>query len=167
MLKDMRREYTIEEFRRVCDYLLKYVPNITIATDIICGFPGETEEDFEQTIKLVQDYKFPVLNISKFYPRPGTPAAKMKRIGTDIVKNRSTRLTRLFESYSCYDYLLGQEVDVWFSEEVNTLPHGKQSIGHTREYIKVVVEFDETLPGARKQVRVTSTHKFHVVGSII
>lgn len=43
------------------------------------GFPGETEEDFEATMKLVEDYKFPVLNISKFYARPGTPAAKMKR----------------------------------------------------------------------------------------
>lgn len=61
------------------------VPGITIATDIICGFPTETEEDFEETIKLVKKYEFPVLYINQFYPRPGTPAAKMKRLPTQEV----------------------------------------------------------------------------------
>lgn len=76
----MNREYTCEEFEQVCDYLLKYVPNMVIATDIICGFPGETNEQFEDTMKLVDKYKFPILNISQFYPRPGTAAMKMKKV---------------------------------------------------------------------------------------
>lgn len=58
---------------------------ITIATDIICGFPTETEENFNETVQLVQLYQFPVLFINQFYPRPGTPAAKMKRIPTQEV----------------------------------------------------------------------------------
>jgi threonylcarbamoyladenosine tRNA methylthiotransferase CDKAL1 len=53
---------------------------MTIATDIICGFPTETDEDFVDTLKLVEKYKFPVLNISQFYPRPGTVAAKWKKV---------------------------------------------------------------------------------------
>lgn len=65
----MNREYHIEEFEKVCDYMLKHVPGITLATDIICGFPGETDEQFKDTLKLVEKYKFPVLNISQFYPR--------------------------------------------------------------------------------------------------
>ncbi len=65
----MNREYHIEEFKTICDYLLQKVPGITIATDIICGFPGETEEQFQDTLKLVQKYHFPILNISQFYPR--------------------------------------------------------------------------------------------------
>jgi threonylcarbamoyladenosine tRNA methylthiotransferase CDKAL1 len=56
------------------------VKGITIATDIICGFPTETDADFEETVNLVKKYKFPSLFINQFYPRPGTPAAKMKRL---------------------------------------------------------------------------------------
>ena len=103
----MNREYTVSEFRRVADFLLARVPGLTLATDIICGFPGETEEHFEETLALIRDYRFPVLNISQFYPRPGTPAAKMKRINTKIVKGRSRRCTALFLSYEPHGWLLG------------------------------------------------------------
>lgn len=61
------------------------VPGITIATDIICGFPTETWEDFQETVALVERYKFPSLFINQFYPRPGTPAARMKRLPTEEV----------------------------------------------------------------------------------
>ena len=81
----MRREYTREEFEQVADYLLNHVPGMTLATDIICGFPGETEEQFEETMNLVRKYRFGIMNISQFYPRPGTPAANMKRVDTGCV----------------------------------------------------------------------------------
>ena len=58
---------------------------MTIATDIICGFPTETWEDFQETVALVERYKFPSLFINQFYPRPGTPAARMKRLPTEEV----------------------------------------------------------------------------------
>lgn len=61
------------------------VPGVTIATDIICGFPGETEEDFQETLDLVKLYRFPSLFINQFYPRPGTPAAKMEQIPAHVV----------------------------------------------------------------------------------
>lgn len=61
------------------------VPGVTIATDIICGFPGETEEDFQATIDLVKAYRFPSLFINQFYPRPGTPAAKMEQVPAHVV----------------------------------------------------------------------------------
>lgn len=61
------------------------VPGVTIATDIICGFPGETEEDFQETLDLVKLYQFPSLFINQFYPRPGTPAAKMEQVAAHIV----------------------------------------------------------------------------------
>jgi threonylcarbamoyladenosine tRNA methylthiotransferase CDKAL1 len=108
VLDAMNREYTVEEFRRVCDYLIANVPDVTIATDIICGFPNETEDMFEDTLKLIDHYKFPVVNISQFYPRPGTPAAKMKRIATNVVKNRSRKLTSLFESFQPYLKFIGR-----------------------------------------------------------
>jgi threonylcarbamoyladenosine tRNA methylthiotransferase CDKAL1 len=85
VLADMKREYCVEDFSKIVDFLRSKVKGITIATDIICGFPTETETDFEQTLKLVHKYKFPILFINQFYPRPGTPAAKMKRVPTQEV----------------------------------------------------------------------------------
>lgn len=75
------------------------MPDITLATDIICGFPTETDADFDETLRLVDRYQFPVLNISQFYPRPGTVAAKWKKVPTHDVKKRSNDLTKLFDSY--------------------------------------------------------------------
>ena len=88
MLEDMKREYTREDFEALADYLLAQVPGITIATDVICGFPTETEEDFQETMQLLDKYKFPVVNIAQFYPRPGTVAAKLKKLQGHVVKDR-------------------------------------------------------------------------------
>lgn len=84
------------------------VPGITIATDIICGFPTETDEDFEATVDLVHEYQFPSLFINQFYPRPGTPAAKLKRIDTVEVKRRTKALAELFHSYFPYEGRVSQ-----------------------------------------------------------
>ncbi len=61
------------------------IPNINILTDIICGFPTETEHDFEQTLDLIRQYKFSSLFINQFFQRPGTPAARMRQIPTQEV----------------------------------------------------------------------------------
>uniref|UniRef100_A0A673CWR2 tRNA-t(6)A37 methylthiotransferase n=1 Tax=Sphaeramia orbicularis TaxID=375764 RepID=A0A673CWR2_9TELE len=94
VLMDMKREYCVNDFRQVVDFLKERVPGVTIATDIICGFPGETEEDFQETIELVKCYKFPSLFINQFYPRPGTPAAKMEQVPAHVVRaDQHTSLT--------------------------------------------------------------------------
>ena len=64
---------------------------MTLATDIICGFPGETADDHEKTLDLISEFRFPIVNISQFYPRQGTPAAKMPR-GRWYLKLRATTL---------------------------------------------------------------------------
>ncbi|EFJ04620.1 hypothetical protein SELMODRAFT_8473, partial [Selaginella moellendorffii] len=88
------------EFRKIVDTLTRLVPEIHIATDIICGFPGETSEDFDRIMELIREYTFPQVHISQFYPRPGTPAALMKRVPTLEVKKRSHSI--LFESFTPY-----------------------------------------------------------------
>ncbi|XP_069549323.1 threonylcarbamoyladenosine tRNA methylthiotransferase isoform X2 [Brachyistius frenatus] len=88
VLMDMKREYCNDDFKRVVDFLQERVPGVTIATDIICGFPGETEEDFQETVDLVKCYRFPSLFINQFYPRPGTPAAKMEQVPAHVVGER-------------------------------------------------------------------------------
>jgi threonylcarbamoyladenosine tRNA methylthiotransferase CDKAL1 len=161
VLLAMNREYTVEEYRRVCDYLIENVPEMTVATDIICGFPTETEADFDLTMNLIDDYKLAITNISQFYPRPGTPAAKMKRIKTQIVKNRSRRLTKVFESFDPYQHFPGQmNVKVWFNTEISD--DGAHSVGHTKGYVKVLVPLDPSLPGTSKYVDVHSHKRFHI-----
>ncbi|XP_064137405.1 threonylcarbamoyladenosine tRNA methylthiotransferase isoform X2 [Loxodonta africana] len=104
VLMEMKREYCVADFKRVVDFLKEKVPGITVATDIICGFPGETDQDFQETVKLVEEYKFPSLFINQFYPRPGTPAAKMEQIPAQVKKQRTKDLSRVFHSYNPYDH---------------------------------------------------------------
>jgi len=173
VLEGMVREYVIEDFNKLCDYLLENVPDITLATDIICGFPGETEEDFEMTLNLVKKYHFDSVYISQFYPRPGTVAAAMKKIDTKIVKKRSTELTKLFESYTTYDKMLNTEQKVWITSiEVNkkNIENEKQEamIGHTKNYVKVLIrQVDYNLIGKCVKVKITETSKWHIIGKVI
>lgn len=153
VLTKMRREYTVGEFESLCDYLLENVPDITIATDIICGFPGETDEDHQETLKLIKKYKFPVVNISQFYPRPGTPAFRMKKVPSHIVKARSSEVAELFRSYSTFDKYVGLDVDVWFDAEEEHEGRPKQAVGHTLSYIKVIIlePYPAHIKGAKKK----------------
>eukprot|EP00743_Colponemidia_sp_Colp-15_P005396 GILK01005798.1.p1 GENE.GILK01005798.1~~GILK01005798.1.p1 ORF type:complete len:585 (+),score=92.25 GILK01005798.1:72-1757(+) len=163
VLLKMNREYTREEFCQVADFLKAHVPDVCVATDIICGFPTETNEDFEETLSLVRQYKFSVMNISQFYPRPGTPAAKMKRVDTKEVKRRSTELTKLFESYSCYDDMKGRVEKVWITEHEDA----EHTVGHTKSYVKVLIPRDDNLLGKSTFVKIVDTAKWHVVGEIV
>ncbi len=100
ILKDMRRQYTIEEFLKIINSFKQNFERFTFSNDIIVGYPTETEEDFEKTIELIKTTKPDVLNISKFWPRPGTYASKLKPLEGSIVKSRSKRLTELFKKIS-------------------------------------------------------------------
>ncbi|KUF93588.1 hypothetical protein AM588_10005028 [Phytophthora nicotianae] len=165
VLLAMNREYTAAEFRRVADELLAKVPNLTLATDIICGFPTETEEHFDETMELVEKYRFHIMNISQFYPRPGTPAAKMKRVPTQVVKNRSRKLTKLFETFEPYTHLVGTTQKVWVNTEVSD--DKKYTVAHTKNYTKVLLPRDDSLIGCTAEVRVLTAARFHVTGEVI
>ncbi|CRG93798.1 radical SAM protein, putative [Plasmodium gallinaceum] len=168
VLKNMNREYNIEDFIFLVDNLRKYVPNITISTDIICGFPYETEKDHNETVNLIKKYKFPILNISQFYPRSGTVAFNMKKINTKIVKKRSREVTDAFLSYnSNYNYLKGTIQKVLFTELSTKSEH---IIGHTKQYVKVLLPNKRNenihLLGHFSLCKITSTHKWHVVAEL-
>ena len=92
VLKDMRRSYSIEKYYEIVDKLKEKRPDISLSTDIIVGFPTETEEDFEDTIKLVKRVKFDSAFTFIFSPRPNTPAAKLGVLDESIVKPRFNRL---------------------------------------------------------------------------
>ena len=101
VLKWMRRRYTVDDFRGLVTRVRGAFPDLSLSTDIICGFPGETEEQFMDSMRLVEGVRPDVLNISRFWPRPGTEAAE---IGGQLhgreTKRRSRMLTRLWRRLS-------------------------------------------------------------------
>jgi len=172
VLKGMNREYTRSEFDQVADglnALLKNDGGFTLATDVICGFPGETDQDFSDTMEMFEKYQFPVLNISQFYARPGTPAAKMKKVPNGVAKSRSRALTTAFEALDPHSVLVGQTVKVWINTE--TSPGGndreEQTIGHTKNYTKVLVPLDPSLVGCVATVIIEESQRWHVAGKVL
>ncbi|XP_059630944.1 uncharacterized protein LOC132273866 [Cornus florida] len=164
ILSAMNREYTVSEFRTVVDTLIELVPGMQIATDIICGFPGETDEDFAETVNLVKDYKFSQVHISQFYPRPGTPAARMKKVPSTIVKKRSRGLTSVFESFTPYSGMEGKVERIWITEIATD---GFHLVGHTKGYVQVLVVGPESMLGTSAIARITSVGRWSVFGEVI
>lgn len=138
VLKDMRRGYNTEEFKTIVQRLRAAVPDVTIATDVIVGFPTETEEDYQQTEALLTALHIPVVNLSKFYSRPGTPAAKMKLLPTNIVKQRSTKLKKACEAIAKERNAsyIGKEFSIIIDEEGKKLG---TLIGRADNYVQAIV----------------------------
>jgi len=97
VLKEMKRGHTVEDFKNIVKEFRNNIPDMNIATDVIVGYPTETKADFLQTKKLIEEIKPEVINISKFASRPGTEAAKLKPMRTQVVKYRSGILDKVVE----------------------------------------------------------------------
>jgi len=97
VLKDMNRKYKVKDFKKIIKEFRKKFPDISIATDIIVGYPTETKEDFKKTVKLLKKIKPEVLNLSKFGPRPRTKASKLKQLPSQVIKERSVKISKLYK----------------------------------------------------------------------
>uniref|UniRef100_A0A1W7RII8 tRNA-t(6)A37 methylthiotransferase n=1 Tax=Agkistrodon contortrix contortrix TaxID=8713 RepID=A0A1W7RII8_AGKCO len=161
VLMDMKREYCVADFKHVVDFLKTKVPGITIATDIICGFPGETDEDFQETMKLVEEYRFPSLFINQFYPRPGTPAAKMPQVPAQIKKQRTKELSKLFHSYNPYDHKIGERQKVLVTEESFD---SKFYVAHNKFYEQILVPKNPDFMGKMVEVEISEAGKHFMRG---
>ena len=142
-LHRMNRKYTTEEFKIVVTLLRKYFNNVLLTTDIIVGFPGETEEEFEKTYKFLDKIKFYKMHIFKYSPRKGTVAAKMKeQIDGNIKEERSKKLLEMSnKNESEYNsYYKGKKVKVLFEER-----EGEYMKGHTTNYIMIKTKTEENL----------------------
>ncbi|XP_074597913.1 threonylcarbamoyladenosine tRNA methylthiotransferase [Brevipalpus obovatus] len=164
VLSDMKREYFIKDFEEIVDFLREKVPGINIATDIICGFPTETEDDFQQTMKLVQKYQFNSLFINQFYPRPGTVAAKMERVPGQQVKNRTRRLTEFFESYEPYGRRIGTVYEALITEDSKDK---KYFVGHNQFYEQILIPKTGAQMGQTISVEIKSVSKYYMFGEPI
>lgn len=144
ILKLMKRKYSVEDFREIVKKLRKAIPNIAISTDIICGFPTETEEQFLDSLDLIKEITPDVLNISRFWPRPGTEAEKMEnQIHGNETKRRSQLLTDIFNNIS----LMNNEKWIGWEGEILVDEKGKDNtwIGRNYAYKPVIVKGDLSL----------------------
>lgn len=141
-LKEMNRKYTTDQFRDVVRRLRNLYDDVILTTDIIVGFPNETDEDFEKTYEFLKEIKFYKMHVFKYSPRKGTVAAKMKnQIPAEIKDIRSKRLLQLSnENESNYlDEYIGKQVSVLMEEK-----DGDYIKGHTGNYIVVKTVGDES-----------------------
>ena len=167
VLKRMNRFYSVKDFRKIVNSFRKEIPNITIATDVICGFPGESQEAFERTMQLIKEVQPDIVNISKFFPRPNTPAEKMKPfVHPREVKERSRRLTELSKriSFERNKNWMNWEGKILIDEE------GKKPsswIGRNFAYKPIVIRTNEFLLGKFLDVRVVGVFPTYLKAEII
>ncbi len=165
-LKRMNRKYNSEQYAEACQRLRTAFPNVAITTDIIVGFPDETEEDFKQSLDFAQKMRLDKIHTFPYSPKRGTPAAKMKnQISGDVKSQRSKEMIALSDKMNI-EFLnnnLGKTVAVLFEDTENGFCQG-----HTTNYIKVLVKSDDNLNNRIVNVKLDKIHSVETVeGTVV
>ncbi len=121
VLQRMKRTYTVEQCRKLIARMREAVPNLMVGTDMIVGFPGETEEQYQESMAFLREMRFDVVNVSKFSKREGTKAAEMKEVSSQVKKQRAEEMSR---------------VALQMAREINRESIGKQFTVLLTEYAK-------------------------------
>lgn len=161
----MRRGYTVDQFKTQLNTIRHVFPELSLSTDVITGFPGETEADHRATVALIKDIEPNILNVTRFSPRPGTIAASMMpRVPSWVSKNRSRELTKLRFDISERNY----QSKIGAVEEILITEHGKSGtmIGRTNAYVPVVVKEQIEL-GMFAKVQIIGAARTHLYGEVI
>lgn len=165
ILKSMNRHYTSDEYLEKCELLRTYFDNPSITTDIIVGFPGETDEDYEITYEFVKKANLYQIHVFKYSRRDGTVAASMPDQVDDRVKaERSDKLIKLGEELQTKQEknMIGSVSEVLFEEK--TLVDGAEYyIGHTKNYVTVAVSSNEALDGEIRSVKFENLVNNHII----
>ena len=162
-LKRMNRKYTTQEFKKVTEILRNYFKDVNLTTDVIVGFPGETDEEFETTYKFLKEIAFYKMHIFKYSKRDGTVAAKMpNQIDGNIAEERSRMLIELSEkNMKMYnEKYIGKEVEVLIEEK-----QGDYWIGHTNNYIVAKVKSKEKLENKIIYINILKTEQEAICGN--
>jgi len=165
VLKRMRRRYSKDDFCSIVNRFRQEIPGLTICTDIICGFPGETEEQFHESLELVKWLQPDMLNISRFWVRPGTEAETIKpQIPGRVIKKRSTELNTLWKklNYESTFHWVGWEGEILIDE------HGYKETIVGRNYAYKAIALDAQLElGSYVQVKAVKADQGFLLGKII
>lgn len=158
VLKRMRRKYTMEFFAERITRLKEALPGLAVTSDVIVGFPGETEEEFMETYNFIKEHKFSELHVFPYSKRTGTPAARMDdQIDEDVKNERVHRLITLS------DQLAKEYASNYEGEVVEVIPEEKYKesggedlyVGYTDNYLKVVFPATESMVGQIVKVKIT------------
>ena len=164
-LKRMNRRYTTEQYKKILDDLRTHIPGVSITTDIIVGFPGETEEEFNETYEFLKSIKLSKMHIFKFSPRKGTKAASMEnQIDGNIKEYRSSALMKLNISLEkeFMNKFINTTQKVLFEQNVQG-DHDYYE-GYTPNYIKVIVKSDKDIRGSILETKLISVEEEHMKG---
>ncbi len=163
-LKRMNRRYTIEQFESIVNILRQSYEDVILTTDIIVGFPDETDEEFDLTYNFLKKIKFYKMHIFKYSPRKGTVAANMKnQISGNVKEERSKKLLELSDinENEFLDNYIGKDVEVLFEEK-----DGDYYKGHTQNYIMVKVKYDDNLENQIRNVKVIGKENLSLIAEI-
>ena len=168
VLKVMNRVYTKEQYLELVEKMKERIPNVKFSTDIIVGFPGETEEDFEDTLDVVRKVKFEQIFMFIYSRRKGTPADKMEnQVPEEVKHKRFDRLKALYEE------ILKQNNDEYIGTTENILVEGysktndKLLTGRTDTNKVIVFEGDSSLIGKTIPIKIISEHMWYLRGEVI
>ncbi|NLP36524.1 MAG: tRNA (N(6)-L-threonylcarbamoyladenosine(37)-C(2))-methylthiotransferase MtaB [Firmicutes bacterium] len=164
ILRRMNRRYTAREFLRLVSWLRSRLPDLALTTDVMVGFPTETEEQFANTVKVVRAAAFSRLHVFKYSPRQGTPAAKFSgQVPAPVKNKRSQELTAIGQELAAayHKRFEGKMVDVLFEEA-----HAGKISGFTEQYVRVFVAGTERYLGAILPVLITASTADGVEGEI-
>ncbi|WP_096188347.1 tRNA (N(6)-L-threonylcarbamoyladenosine(37)-C(2))-methylthiotransferase MtaB [Evansella halocellulosilytica] len=170
VLKRMRRKYTMEFFYERILKLKKALPGLAITSDVIVGFPGETDEEFQETFDFIRKVHFSELHVFPYSKRTGTPAARMDDQVEDDVKNE--RVHRLIElsNQLAKEYASqfeGEVLEVIPEEKDKENPDSGYYIGYTDNYLKVKVPVDESMVGEIVKVKIDQAGYPYNIGSFV
>ena len=157
----MNRRYTTQEFEEIVKRLRECYKDVILTTDIIVGFPGESQEEFETTYEFLQKIKFYKMHVFKYSPRKGTKAAQMEgQIEGKEKEERSQRLIELSNKNEkeYHEKYIGKEVEVLLEEEKNGYYQG-----HTKNYIMAMIESKEKLENKLITAKCIKTEKDHII----
>ena len=157
VLKRMRRKYTMEFFAERLDRLREALPDLAITSDVIVGFPGETEEEFMETYNFIKEYRFAELHVFPYSMRTGTPAARMTdQIPEEVKNERVHRLLELNDQLAkeYASQFEGDVLEVIPEELYKEDPASGLYEGYTDNYLKVVFEADESMVGKIVRVKI-------------
>ena len=149
-LKRMNRRYTTDQFEKIVKILRNAYEDVNLTTDIIVGFPGETEEEFSKTFEFLKRVKFYKMHVFKYSPRKGTKAAVMEnQVSGNIKEERSKRLIELSNKNEIEynNKYIGKEVEDLFEEKKDGI-----YTGHTQNYIMIYCETNENLENKIEKV---------------
>lgn len=158
VLKRMRRKYTMEFFKERVDRLKEALPGLAVTSDVIVGFPGETEEEFQETFNSIRDIGFSELHVFPYSKRTGTPAARMDDQVEDTIKHARVRQLIELSNQQAKEYasLFEGEVLEMIPEEADK-SNEDLMVGYTDNYMKVKIKLDESFIGEIVKVKITKS----------